>query len=34
VDQSGKMATSTFLGFEDQKELTYFILACPYLRRN
>jgi hypothetical protein len=34
IDQSGKMTTSTFLGFEDQKELTYFILACPYLRRN
>jgi len=34
IDQSGKMFNSTFLGFEDQKELTYFILACPYLRRN
>lgn len=24
----------TFVGFEEEKELTYFMLACPYLRRN
>lgn len=34
IDQSGHLKTTTFLGFEDQKELTYCILACPYLRRN
>lgn len=34
IDDKGQTKTSTFLGFEDQKELTYFILACPYLRRN
>jgi hypothetical protein len=28
------LKTATFVGFEDQKEITYFILACPYLRRN
>jgi hypothetical protein len=22
------------LGFEEEKELTYFLLACPFLRRN
>lgn len=21
-----------YIGFEDEKELTYFMLACPYLR--
>lgn len=34
IDEKGQSKTSTFLGFEDQKELTYFILACPYIRRN
>jgi hypothetical protein len=34
IDQSGNLKSSTFLGFEDQKELTYFMLACPHLRRN
>jgi hypothetical protein len=29
-----KVKISTFVGFEEQKELTYFMLACPYLRRN
>jgi hypothetical protein len=34
VDDNGKLKSSTFVGFEDQKELTYFLLACPYSRRN
>jgi len=34
VDRDNKLKSSTFVGFEDQKELTYFMLACPYLRRN
>jgi hypothetical protein len=34
VDQSGALKSVTFAAFEDQKELTYFMLACPYLRRN
>lgn len=29
-DNSG---TKTAVGFEDEKELTYFTLACPYTRR-
>jgi hypothetical protein len=33
IDSQGKLRLSTFVGFEDQKELTYFILACPHLRR-
>lgn len=34
VDQNGKLKTATFAAFEEQKELTYFMLACPHLRRN
>lgn len=34
VDSQGKFKSSTIVGFEDQKELTYFMLACPHLRRN
>jgi hypothetical protein len=29
-----RFQTATFVGFEEQKELTYFMLACPHLRRN
>lgn len=34
ITQEGKLKTAKFAGFEEQKEITYFILACPYLRRN
>lgn len=34
IDNDGNLKSSTFVGFEDQKELTYFMLACPHLRRN
>jgi hypothetical protein len=34
IDQDGRCKSSTFVAFEDQKELTYFMLACPHLRRN
>ncbi len=34
VDQNGNLKSATFAAFEDQKELTYFMLACPFLRRN
>lgn len=34
IDKDGKLKSTTFVAFEDQKELTYFMLACPYLRRN
>lgn len=33
VLSSGKLQTTLFVGFEDQKELTYFMLACPFIRR-
>lgn len=33
IDTStGKLKISTFVGFEDEKELTYFMLACPHIR--
>jgi hypothetical protein len=34
LENDGKLKSTTFVAFEDQKELTYFMLACPYLRRN
>lgn len=34
VDKDGKFKSSLTVGFEDPKELTYFMLACPHLRRN
>ena len=34
VDKEGKFKSSLTVGFEDPKELTYFMLACPFLRRN
>jgi len=34
IDSRNRFKTATFVGFEEQKELTYFVLACPYLRRN
>ncbi len=34
IESSGNLKSSTFIGFEDHKELTYFMLACPHLRRN
>ena len=34
VSKEGHLKTATFVAFEDQKELTYFMLACPHLRRN
>ena len=32
--ETGGIKSRTFAAFEDHKELTYFMLACPYLRRN
>jgi len=33
VDTDNKFKVSTYVAFEEQKELTYFMLACPFLRR-
>lgn len=34
LDETGALRSTYFIGFEDQKELTYFMLACSKLRRN
>lgn len=34
IESDGKLRTSTFIGIEEEKEMTYFLLACPFLRRN
>ncbi len=34
IGSDDKLKSAVFVGFEDQKELTYFMLACPHLRRN
>jgi len=33
VSSKNKLVTPTVVGFEDKKELTYFMLACPFQRR-
>jgi hypothetical protein len=32
-DVQGKLKSMSILGLEDQKEMTYFMLACPHVRR-
>ena len=34
IDKTGSLRSTYVLGLEDQKELTYLMLACPHLRRN
>ena len=34
INENNHLSVATYAGFEEQKELTYFMLACPYLRRN
>lgn len=31
--ENDKLKPNTYVGFENEKELTYFMLACPHLRR-
>jgi hypothetical protein len=33
ISKEGPLKTATIAAFEDHKEITYFMLACPYLRR-
>jgi hypothetical protein len=33
IGTDGRVKSSSYVGFEDHKELTYFMLACPHLRR-
>ena len=34
INHKGQLVSGSYIGFEEQKELTYFMLACPILRRN
>jgi hypothetical protein len=34
LSNDDKLKSEVYIGFEDHKELTYFILACPFFRRN
>ena len=34
IEKDEKLRSSVFVGLEEEKEMTYFLLACPYLRRN
>lgn len=33
IDADDKLKPITYVGFEDDRELTYFMLACPHFRR-
>lgn len=33
VNEDNILRVSAFVGFENHKELTYFALACPFIRR-
>ena len=33
-DSNDKLRSCTVVGFEDHKELTFFMLGCTYIRRN
>lgn len=33
IDSKDSVKSIYYAGFEDQKESTYFMLACPFLRR-
>jgi hypothetical protein len=33
IDKSNKLGYKWIVSFEDHKETTYFLLACPYIRR-
>jgi hypothetical protein len=33
INNTGNLKVAEFAAFEDSKELTYFMLACPFFRR-
>lgn len=33
IIKKNKLSSAMFIAFENPQELTYFMLACPYLRR-
>jgi hypothetical protein len=34
INSEDKLVSDLTIAFEDKKEMTYFMLACPYQRRN
>ena len=34
ISNSDKLKTEFIVAFEDPKEMTFFILGCPHIRRN
>lgn len=32
--EDSKLKTISMVGFENHSEMTYFLLACPFIRRN
>lgn len=34
VSDENKFEQTLMVGFEEHKEMTYFLLACPHIRRN
>lgn len=34
IDGNDSLKVKTFIGFEEEKEMTFFMLACPDIRRN
>jgi hypothetical protein len=33
IDSNGRLSVALVVAFEDHKEMTYFMLACPHFRR-
>lgn len=34
ISNNDRLQSEYVIAFEDHQELTYFLLACPYIRRN
>jgi hypothetical protein len=34
IGKDNKLDDVTMIGFEESKEMTYFLLSCPFIRRN
>lgn len=34
AEESSKLKNVSTIGFENHSEMTYFLLACPFIRRN
>lgn len=34
IEKNNSLNNATVIGFEESKEMTYFLLSCPFIRRN